>query len=101
ERFDENMFVSQIPRESINEILCDLLHLHAGFLKVAIDIRELNPARVCPTVMAESVAKIAQAHRAVLDLFVKERRSEFDYIGREVRRVIFGATLAGAEPNET
>ena len=85
---DLDAFMANIPKELVSQLLCDLLHVHAGLLKVAIDVLQLRPCK------SESVGKkvtsaaaplpyvenIVALHKAALDLFLERYRREVDYV---------------------
>jgi hypothetical protein len=99
--WDSDKFIVDIPRESINELLSDVLHIHSGFLKIAVDILNLSffdrPPDDDSSEMAadacSSVEQLATAHRYVIERFINHNQEAVNEISHAVSIVAERLTI--------
>jgi hypothetical protein len=85
---DSDEYIAAVPRESINELLFDLLHVHSGFLRVAVDMLDLEPSRggpmntrgAAPEWIDTCIDNINGLHRAAIDLFILRNSKNIKHV---------------------
>jgi hypothetical protein len=85
---DADAYIASLPRESISELLAGLLQIHSGYLKVAVDILDLQPCSdvserlhndfpVCVDACSESIKML---HRTALKLFIRRNSKNIEHL---------------------
>ena len=90
-------YIAGLPREEINEIVSDILHVHSGFLKVAIDLLSLkseardkfamNSDDITTAEDDPDVEHMLALHELTLNLLIKRNRRRIERLEERMKRL--------------
>jgi hypothetical protein len=88
-------YLEKAPRESINATVCDLLSIHAAYLKIGLDILNLEPCRGISAgqeLTAQErplpfVTSLVALHEGALNLFVNRNWADISLLQRSMKKI--------------
>jgi len=91
---DPDVYIAELPREAINELFEDVLNIHSGYLKIAVDFLELyalqnrDDGETTRTFDHSVVDAVKFAHHSALQIFAKKNAKEIRHLIHVSRKSI-------------